>query len=159
MSALALWWRELSRREQRLLLVLGALFVLVLAWLLVLRPLGDRLATARERHNEAVIALADARAAAAAIGRLEKSSPAPLGGPLEQSVSQSASAAGFQLSRIQSDGAGRVTLAIEAARPQALFGWVGEMETARGLVVERLTASSNSDRTLSVQLVLRARAN
>lgn len=158
-SGLETWWRDRSRREQRLLLVLAALFALVLAWLLVVRPLGDRLADARERHGAALVALAEARADAAAIGRLEKARPAPLGGPIEQAVAQSASAAGFQLSRIEPDGTGRVTLAIEAARPQALFAWVGEMEASRGLIVERLTAGANSDRTLSVQLSFRARAN
>lgn len=154
-----LWWRDRSRREQRLLLVLAAFFILVLAWLLVVRPLGDRLADARERHGAALVALAEARADAAAIGRLEKTRPAALGGPIEQAVAQSASAAGFQLSRIESDAAGRVTLAIEAARPQALFAWVGEMENARGLVIERLATKANSDRTVSAQLTLRGRAN
>ncbi len=153
------WFRERSRREQRLLLVLAGLALLALAWLLVVRPLGDRLAAARERHGAALVALAEARADAAAIGRLEKARPAPLGGAIEQSVAQSASAAGFQLSRIGPDRAGRVALAIEAARPQALFAWVGEMEAARGLVVERLVATANSDRTLSVSLVFRQRGD
>jgi general secretion pathway protein M len=153
----SIWWRARTRREQGLLLVLFVLFGLTLAWLLVIRPLGDRLSEARERHGADVIALAEARTRAAAIGRLERERPAALGAPVEQAVAEAASAAGFQLSRIQPDGPGRVTLAIEAARPQALFAWVGEMETARGLIVDRLTASSNSDRTLSVQLTFRAR--
>jgi general secretion pathway protein M len=159
MSGFSAWWLERSRRERRMLLLLGALFAIVLAWLLVVRPLGDRLAAARERHNEAVIALAEARSAAAAIGRLEKARPAPLAGPIEQAVAQSAGAAGFQLSRIQAEGPNKATLSIEAARPQALFGWVSEMEASRGLIVDRLTATSNSDRTLSVRITLRARAD
>jgi general secretion pathway protein M len=158
-ESLSLWWRGRSRREKRLLVVLGFLFGLVIAWLLVVRPLGDSLAAARERHGAAVIALAEARANAETIGRLERDPPASLGGPVEQVVVQSASAAGFQLSRIQAEGAGKVSLAIEAARPQALFAWVSEMETGRGLIVDTLAANANSDRTLSVQLTLKARAN
>ena len=42
MSGLALWWRERSLREQRLLLVMLGLLVLVLGWLLIIRPLGDQ---------------------------------------------------------------------------------------------------------------------
>ena len=156
-ASLSAWWLARTRREQALLLVLFVLIVLTLAWLLVVRPLGDRLADARERHGEAVIALAEAKAGAADIGRLERQRPAALGAPVEQAVGQSASAAGFQLSRIQPDGPGRVSLAIEAARPQALFAWVSGLESERGLIVDRLTATSNSDRTLSVQLVLRTR--
>lgn len=153
------WWRGRSRREQRLLLILFALAAIVLAWLLVVRPLGDSLAAAKERHGAAVIALAEARTNAAAIGSLERGRPAATAGPVEQIAVQSASAAGFQLSRIQAEGAGKVSLAIEAARPQALFAWVSEMETSRSLIVDSLTANANSDRTLSVQITLRARAS
>jgi general secretion pathway protein M len=156
-GAFSLWWRERTRRERGLLAFLFALFALTMAWLLVVRPLGDSLAAARERHGAAVIAVAEAKARAAAIGLLERDRPMALGGPIELVVGQAAGAAGFQLSRIQPEGAGRISLAIEAARPQALFAWVSEMERGKGLIVERLTASSNSDRTLSVQLVLRAR--
>ena len=156
-QAFSTWWLERTRREQALLLILFVLFALFLAWLLVIRPLGDRLSDARERHGAAVIALGEARAEAMDIGRLERQRPAALGAPVEQAVAQSASAAGFQLSRIQPDGPGRVSLAIEAAKPQALFAWVSGLETQRGLIVDRLTATSNSDRTLSVQLVLRTR--
>jgi hypothetical protein len=52
-----------------------------------------------------------------------------------------------------------VNLAIEAARPQALFAWVSEMERDKGLIVERLTAKANSDRTLSAEITFRARGN
>ena len=158
-ASLASWWRGRSRREQMLLAILLVLFGITLAWLLVVRPLGDSLAAARERHGAAVIALAEARAEAAAIGSLERSRPAALGGPVEQAVTESASAAGFQLSRIQAEAGGKVNLAIEAARPQALFAWVSEMERGKGLIVERLTAKANSDRTLSAQITFRARAN
>jgi len=149
-------WLARSPRERWLLGVMLALVALVLAWLLILRPLGDMLSAARQRHGEAVEALAEARTRAAAIGGLEKNRPAALAGPIDSAVAAAASAAGFQLSALQPEGPGRVSLAIAAARPQALFGWIAQLE-AQGLVVERLTASSNPDRTLSVQIVLRTR--
>ena len=158
-ASLQAWWRARSRREQMLLLILFVLFGITFAWLLVVRPLGDSLAAARERHNNAVIALAEAKAGAAAIGRLERERPASVRGAVDALVMESASAAGFQLSRIQAEGAGKVNLAIEAARPQALFAWVSEMETKNGLIVERLTANANSDRSLSAQIAFRARSN
>jgi general secretion pathway protein M len=157
-SSFSPWWSARSRRERILLLILLVLFGITLAWLLVVRPLGESLASARERHGEAVIALAEAKAGAAAIGRLERERPPSASGPVERIVTESASAAGFQLSRIQSEAAGKVSLAMEAARPQALFSWVSEMETKNGLIVERLTANANSDRTLSAQITLRSRA-
>jgi general secretion pathway protein M len=149
-------WLARTERERWLLGVMLALVALVLAWLLILRPLGDMLSAARQRHGEAVAALAEARSQAAAIGGLEKNRPATTTEPIDTAVAAAASAAGFQLSGLQPEGPGRVSLAIAAARPQALFGWIGQME-AQGFIVESLTASSNPDRTLSAQILLRRR--
>jgi general secretion pathway protein M len=151
-------WLGRSPRERWLLAIMLALVALVLAWLLILRPLGDMLSAARQRQGEAVAALAEARAQAAAIGGLEKKRPAALAGPADAAVAAAASAAGFQLSALQPEGPGRVSLAIDAANPQALFGWIAQLE-AQGFIVERLTASSNADRTLSAQIVLRTRGS
>jgi general secretion pathway protein M len=149
-------WLARTPRERWLLGVMLAMVALVLAWLLILRPLGDMLSAAKQRHGEAVADLAEARGQAAAIGGLERNRPAPLAGPLDTAIAAAASEAGFQLSGIQPEGPGRVSIAIGAARPPALFGWVGRLE-AQGFVVERLTATSNPDRTLSAQIVLRSR--
>ena len=149
-------WLARTPRERWLLGVMLGLLALVLVWFLVLRPLGDMLSAARERHGLAVAELAEARSQAAAIAALERRKPAGSGQPIETAVAAAAAAAGFQLSALQPDGAGRVSLALGAARPQALFGWVAGLEE-QGYVVERLSASSNPDRTLSAQIVLRAR--
>ena len=149
-------WLARSVRERWLLGVMLALVALVLVWLLILRPLSDMLSAARQRQGEAVAALAEARAQAAAIGLLERDRPAPFAGPIESAVAAAAASAGFQLSGLQAEGPGSVSLAIGAARPQALFGWVEALE-AQGYIVQSLTASSNPDRTLSARIVLRAR--
>ncbi|HEX8483174.1 MAG TPA: type II secretion system protein GspM [Allosphingosinicella sp.] len=149
-------WLARTPRERWLLGVMLVLVGLVLAWLLILRPLGDSLSAAKQRHGEAVANLGEARAQAAAIGGLERNRPAALAGPLDVAITAAASEAGFQLSGLQPEGPGRVSIAIGAARPPALFGWIGRLE-GQGFVVERLTASSNPDRTLSAQIVLRSR--
>ena len=149
-------WLARTARERWLLAVMLALVALVLVWLLVLRPLSDMLSAARQRHGEAVAALAEARSQAAAIAALEKNRPTAFAGPIDTAVAASASQAGFQLSGLQPEGAGRVSLAIGAAKPQALFGWIAGLE-AQGYIVQSLTATSNPDRTLSAQVVLRAR--
>lgn len=149
-------WLARTPRERWLLGVMFALAAFVLAWFLVLRPLGDMMSAARERHGNAVAALAEARSQAAAIAALERRQPGEATQPAETDVAASASQAGFQLSSLQAEGPGRVSLAIGAARPQALFGWVAALE-AQGYVVERLSASSNPDRTLSAQILLRRR--
>lgn len=151
-----LWWRTRTLREQRLLLAMTGLALIVFAWLLVIRPLGDALSDARERHGDAVVALAEARARASLIAGLEQEEPANLGGSVDTIVSAAATDAGFQISRIEREGAAQATVVMDAVRPQAFFGWVGGLEN-RGLVVERLTASTNSDQTLAVQVTFRAR--
>jgi len=150
-------WMARTPRERWLLGVMLALVAVVLVWLLILRPLADMLSAARQRHGEAVAALAEARSQAAAIAALERNRPAPFAGPIDTAVAAAASEAGFQLSGLQAQGAGRVSLAIGSAKPQALFSWIAGLET-QGYIVQSLTASSNPDRTLSAQIVLRARA-
>ena len=49
-----------------------------------------------------------------------------------------------------------MTVSLDAARPQALFGWIAQMEQA-GLVVERLRAQANQDHTLSTEFTLGVR--
>lgn len=149
-------WLARTERERWLLGIMFALAALVLIWFVVLRPLGDMLSAARERHGEAIAALAETRARAAEIAILERGGPAAFEGPIDQAVAAAASEAGFQLSALQPQGQGRVSFALGAARPQALFGWISGLE-GQGYVVERLNATSNPDRTLSVQVVLRAR--
>lgn len=136
--------------------VMAALFFVIVLWLLLFRPLSDALASARERHGLAVVALGKARAQAEALADL-KASPAPVvAGPIDLLLSQSATEAGFQVARVDREGPTLATIAIDAARPQAFFAWVQDME-GKGLVVERLSATANRDQTLSVRASFRAR--
>ncbi len=151
-------WLARTARERWLLGIMFALAALVLVWFTLLRPLADTLSAARERHGLAVAALAEARSKAAAIAELERGTSGAVQEPAAQAVAAAASDAGFQLSALQPEGAGRVSVALGAARPQALFGWIIGLE-GQGYVVERLSATSNPDRTLSAQIVLRTRGS
>ncbi len=158
-ASLSAWWRTRTLREQRLMLVAGGLLAIVLAWLLIVRPLGDSLSRARERHSAAALALAETRAQAALIAQLERrAAPAALGAPLDVLIAQSANEAGFPVTRVERDGPNLATFVSASVRPQAFFAWVGQMENGRGLAVERLSATTNTDQTLSVQVTFRARS-
>jgi general secretion pathway protein M len=156
-ATVRIWYVGRSTREQRLLLAMAATFLLVFTWLLVIRPLGDALFEARERHGEAVLAEAEARAQAEALRSLRTSGGVRLTEPPETVIARTAAEAGFQLSRLQAEPGGGVSIGIEAARPQALFGWVSQLES-RGLVVSSLSATANADRTLAVQASFRGKA-
>lgn len=150
------WWKTRTLREQRLLLAMFALLAVVVVWLALIRPLGDALSNAKQRHNDAVLALADLRAQAAAIRLAQQGAPTTLTVPLDAMLSQSATDAGFTVARIEPQGGTQANLVIDSVRPQAFFGWVGQME-GRGLIVDRLVATPNGDQTLSVQVSFRAR--
>lgn len=142
------WWEMRSARERLLVGIMLALLALVIAWLAVIRPLADALDAAKLEHEAAVVALAQARAQRPAAA-------AAAAGPADSVVAETAAAAGFTGARIARLGPARVGVTLDAARPQALFGWIAEMER-RGLAVERLRAQANADRTLSAELALRS---
>lgn len=151
------WWRLRSPREQRLLLVMAALFVVLVAWAGVVRPLGDRLADARAHHARAVLALAAARDAAEAIAGLDRAAGPSTNVAVTDLVRRAAVDAGFAAATVTPAGAAGASVAIPAVRPAAFFGWVGDLRGRYGLVVDQLSARANSDATLAVDLNVRAR--
>jgi len=139
-----------------MLLSLIAVAVPVLAWLLVIRPLDLALAAARERHGEAVIALAETRAAVEALAAIDGAARTDLAAPLDITIAQAAAEAGFPVTSVTPEGPARAKLISPSVRPQAFFGWIGQME-ARGLIAERLSARASPDQTLAVEVTFRAR--
>lgn len=150
-------WSGRSPRERWLLAGAGVLVALMLAWLLIVRPLTDARVSALQRRAEAAKTYAETHALAAELERLraEKQSFAPVM-PL-RAIGEAAAAAGFAPRTLEEEGreSGAVRLVIDAVRPQAFFGWVAEMEQ-RGLVVFRLIARPNADNTLAVEVTFRA---
>jgi general secretion pathway protein M len=152
------WWRARSLREQMLIAIMGLMLAIVLGWLLVARPLAGALETAHARQQAAAVALGEARARSAqareASGVETASPPLPIAGLVQRSAADS----GFPAARVEAQGTARARLAIQAARPQALFGWIATLQ-ARGIVVESLQARANLDHTVSVEAVLKARGS
>jgi general secretion pathway protein M len=146
------WWESRSERERWLVGLMLVLAAILLLCLLVVRPLSDALDAAKARHGDAAVALAQARARAQPPAT---SSPAA-SGPVDSIIARTAAGAGFPGARIAAQGPGRASVSIDAARPQALFGWIAQMEQG-GLVVERLRAQANADHTISAEMALRAR--
>ncbi|MBV9884777.1 MAG: type II secretion system protein M [Sphingomonadaceae bacterium] len=147
-----LWWDARSARERWLVGIMLLLAAILLVWLIVVRPLSDALDAVRMRHGAAAVALAEARARVAPAS----SGGRAAAGPVDAIAAGSAAAAGFPNARIAARGPGRASASLDAARPQALFGWIAQMEQA-GLVVEQLRVQANADRTVSAEMVLGAR--
>lgn len=154
MSGLRAWYAGRSRREQRLLLVMVALAIVTALWGLVIRPFGDAMASARERHAAAVVRLGETRASIDALATLrDRRAPS---GDLPAAVRALADQAGFSIASLDPDEAGGVRVAIPSARGAAMTTWLARIERA-GVIVQAATLTDNGDSTVAARLVLRAR--
>lgn len=157
MTALRAWFAGRSRREQRLLLVMLALLAVTVTWGLIVRPMGDALASARERHTAAVLRLGETAARVEALRAATRRATPPLAGSLADVVRARAAEAGFTLASVDPDGGDGVRVAIPSARGAALVAWLARLERV-GIVVSTATLTNNGDRTVAARLVLRSRA-
>ena len=151
-QSLKLWWQERSLRERHMLSVMFVLIAIVVIWLGIYRPVASGLVAARADHAEALDRNAAIRMRLAALKR-----PLPprvaVVGPLATRIETEASEAGFSLTRNAAAAPGRTDIAIGAARPTALFGWIGRLET-QGVTVELLTVTPAAGGTVSAQISL-----
>ena len=127
---------ERSRRERWLLAIMTALFALVILWFGMIDPVERGLTDAKRAQSEALYRNAAIAMKVRALKQVPRGA-APIG-DLAQRITQSAGEAGFTLERAQPQGAGRVDIAIAAARPTALFGWIAALE-GQGVIVESLS--------------------
>ena len=156
MTPLRLWFDGRAPREKKLLLVMVALAVLTLIWAAIIRPVGDGLSSARERHADAVTRLGETQAQVAALRDIQRGRARPLTGTLADVVRVEADQAGFTLASLDQDGA-RVRVSIQSARPTALVAWLARLERI-GVLVDTATMTDNGNKAVGVALVLRARA-
>lgn len=158
MNGLKTWFDGRSLREKRMLLVMMALAVLTLVWGAIIRPVGDGLSSARERHASAVTRLGETQAQVAVLRDLQRRRPPPLTGTLADVVRAQADQAGFALASLDPDGADRLRVGIPSAKPAALARWLARLERT-GILVDAATMTNNGNRTVAATLTLKARAS
>lgn len=146
------WWAGRSQRERTLILAMLALALPVLAWLLVLRPIELALETARDEHWAATTRLIQVRSDAG----LLKSAAVSANETAQAIAARSASAAGFVPSRLDPTPDGKAMLSLPSAKPAALARWLNALDR-EGVFVETISVRPNTDSTVAVEAVLRAR--
>jgi general secretion pathway protein M len=156
MTALRSWFDARAPREKKLLLVMAALAVLTLIWGAIIRPVGDGLSSARERHADAVTRLGETQGQVAALKAIQRGRPRPLTGTLADVVRIEADQAGFTLTSLDQDGA-NVRVAIQSARPAAVVAWLARLERI-GILVESAAMTDTGNKSVGVTLILKARA-
>ncbi len=157
MSPLRSWFDARAPREKKLLLVMAALAVLTLIWGAIIRPVGDGLSSARERHADAVTRLGETQGQVAALKAIQRGRPRPLTGTLADVVRIEADQADFTLTSLDQDGA-NVRVAIQSARPAAIVAWLARLERI-GILVDSAAMTDTGNKSVGVTLVLKARAS
>lgn len=148
------WYRARTQRERYMVAGAGIAVILAFVYFLIV-PLSEALASAKARHADAVIALGETQARVDAVKTLQADRAAPLDAPIESVIRARANDAGFALTIVTPQGSDRVQIAIASARPGALISWIAGLE-ASGLLVDRLGTTDNGDRTVAVQMTVKA---
>ncbi|MDF0489537.1 type II secretion system protein GspM [Sphingomonas sp. H39-1-10] len=153
-AALKLWFDARTLREKRLLIAMAGLFVITIVWALYL-PIGDALSSAKTRYTDAVIRFGETQTRVRSVEALRRSGGAQLAGPLDTVIRDRASEAGFDLASVGPAPGGGVQVAIAKAKPAALLGWIAALEGG-GILVDSLSATDNGDKTVAVQMTVKA---
>jgi general secretion pathway protein M len=149
------WWETRTARERWLFGIAGGLAALVLAWLLIVRPIDLLRESAKARHDSAVIALGRVEARLAEIESFSARPPMAAEGRVSDIVMAEAVRVGFNTAQTEPAGTNGVRVIIAAARAQTFFAWVADLEGRLGLDVDALTARPNADETLTVDVTFR----
>ncbi len=143
------WWSGRSLREQRLLMVMGALIAGIVVWFGVISPGLNWRADAAERRAaaEADLALIEAGAARVAGG------PSSMGADQVQAAARRAADADGVNAVFNplDDGVG---FSINGASTATLFGWLAALHAEHGIEARVLTVSENADATLNAEGLL-----
>ena len=133
-AALA-WIESRSRREQRLLQVMGALLVLAVAWYGVALPLMRAREAATARIETA--ARLQSRLLTAPASSTATPPVAAINGDLAQVVTQRATAAGLAATGVEANG-DAFAFSIDTARYDAVIAFIAALEGADGAVIRSL---------------------
>lgn len=143
-----LWWSGRSVREQRMLGVMGALIIAVLAWLVVVRPAwgwregaADRRLVAEARLHSIETRLAQA---------VTKDRPAMALADVEQAARASAETAGLEVV-LSVARTGRIAFVAQGATAPVLFGWLAALNDDYHVTTRTLSVIENADATLDAE--------
>lgn len=150
------WFGARTPREQWLLTVMAAVFLPVLAWLLVIRPVGNAYDEALERHLLAIERHGRVASLVEAARAQPGRSAIPRNVELQLVVSEAAGMAGVTLAEATPAGQDRVAVSVANSSAAAAGEWVRSLE-GRGLAVEefRMTPTAEGGVNVSARFARR----
>ncbi|MBK5352951.1 type II secretion system protein M [Pseudomonas sp. TH41] len=139
-------WQRMSRREQRLLQVLGAFMLTVVAFSLIWQPTRQRLEIIERQYRQQLILATQLQQA-----QPRSNIPAVTSQPLSLRISESAAAAGLEIHQMEADNdLLRLTLSGDA---KTLLQWLDRAER-NDVALQSLTLEKR-DAVLEARVVLR----
>ena len=155
------WWRALSLRERRILLLMAVVLLLFLSWLMAWRPLAQAHQATAVELDRIVADLAWMEAAAVELNRLQgagRTKPQPRQGlSLLALAEQTARANGLSQAfrRGEPDGADRVRVWLEQAAFDQLIRWLELLEAGYGVgVADASVDKSENQGVVDVRILL-----
>lgn len=150
------WFLARTQREQRLILLMLAVALPVLAWFLVVRPLNAAYDDALQDHLAAI----DRHGRVLALAEAAKSNPARRvdanKADLQLIVTQAASQAGIALQGADPSGPDAVDVTVAGGRATVLGQWLAQFE-AQGVAIQQMTMTPLPDGTVNMSARLARR--
>ncbi len=157
MAAIRLWFAALSRREQWLVGIAGALAAIVVSIFGILLPIVSAIEQAGIDHDEAAKRRGRIIATVDAAQKQETRPRSTATADIDLLITQSAAEKGFDLVKSANSAPGQISFRIAQARAPALLAWLTELENQNVTVRSvALRPGANSTVTVDAQLQMSA---
>lgn len=156
-AAIRLWFAALTRREQWLVGVAGALTAIVLSIFGILLPISSAIDQTKLDHDDAVQRRGRIIATVDAAQKMEMGPPSAATADIDLLITQNAAEKGFDLVKSANSPRGQISFRIDQARAPALLAWLTELE-GQNVVVRSVALRSGANSTVSVDAQLQMRA-
>ena len=155
-AAIGLWFAALTRREQRLVGIAGALTALAITIFGILLPILSAIDQAKIDHDEAVQRRGRIIATVDAVQQQKTDPRSTATVDIDLLITQSAAEKGFDLVKSPNSAPGQISFRMDQARAPALLAWLTELEGQNVAVRSvALRPGANSTVTVDAQLQMR----
>ena len=154
MENVKVWFNELPRREQIILLALSLVLVVYFWIAVVMRPMDASLASAKQANTRSLEILENAKLIVAEISQLRGQAGQQAGADLSQVANTTATNIGLRMSRFQ-PGATGVNVRLDSVSPKKVFNWLHTLEFQYGVKITELSVTPGRSGGVNVNVKLK----
>ena len=146
-SAAGRWFAQKEQSERLILIALAAAMAVLFLWLGLWRPLADWQSREASRHLQAQNLLAWLQANQSrlrAAGEQDEGGP-QTSRPIIPIVTRAADAKGLEVSRLQPESDGVISVVLQDQKFNDLMAWIAELHDAEGVRVVRASVDSQGE--------------